>query len=368
MAEELARRSPNLNKGSHPYDLPDEKAVTEQLGETGAQGAIDKRPSEDEADYESTYPKTRTSVVGNRVVGRGGGVGIHDLAEEQSGNTDPEWLVLGPDTDKPPKKKSDKNNWTRRIELNKLGFDSEIYDKFADLSRIWTDKKTEITYKVGERPELDQIIFKNSALKWRGEKQKNETTLTPDELHFALDKFGIDLNTHRPVSSEDKKFFEDLKHLRLGAGILNSETVNVEFSKAIREKQGQESTYFNLSLNPKMLEKYTTAEEKGQVEFFLGQLKHTDIGWFGFDVDKNGEIISVTSVTKKGERMKIPAHLFRKVFENVLPYKKGFDFVIPGIKRASILPGMNPEEVKEVMSKVKIDGKALPDDTIYFMG
>lgn len=139
---------------------------------------------------------------------------------------------------------------------------------------------------------------------------------------------------------------------------------------------------FNLKLNQRALEKYTTEAERGVVKDWWGLFTHgkNEIGWLGFEVDKDEKtavrvITGVTLVAKDGDRTTIPAHVFRTVFENVLPSKKprteistGFEFVGSGGVRGSIYPGMTVGEVKEVMKRVKVDGRSLPDDTIFFIG
>lgn len=425
MADQLARTQRNPNKGAHPLDLgsntlehmasedtpgvgnTDYQKSDEAKDESREQGDIDtlhslyfpksnaenrrRKRNKNAKPVSEKYQATKTTVLG-----RSGGLGAADAAMDLGyESTDLETLelarlyknrpksdtrsfdefirgqkILGPENHK----KGPNPKWVKRIDLDKVGYEAKVYEKLAELSKIWTRPDTEVVYRVGGRPELDQIIIKNPAYKGRFEKEEHETSFSLDELKSVTDKSGIhDLNITRPKSSGDHRFVEDLQHLKLGDGVLMGGLVSVEYSTGAKEKQEKENNTFNLKLNEKMLEKYTTEEEKGDVEDFLGTLKHTEVGWFGFEVSKNEHgpkvITGVTLVTKAGERTTLPAHLFRKIFENVLPYKnsEGFTFIIPGGKRESVYPGMTHADLEATAKKLRIDGKELPQDTIYYI-
>lgn len=139
----------------------------------------------------------------------------------------------------------------------------------------------------------------------------------------------------------------------------------------------------NIKLNENALEKFVENEEdKKTIRLFVDRWENSDVGWLGFDVanskddPKVKEISNITLVTKAGERITIPAHLFRMVFKNVHPSLKpntntvtGFSFTkSDGVIVARVHPGKKVEEVKESMGRVKMGDISLPDDTIYFIG
>jgi len=402
MAEEIARKSRNPDEGAHPLHIHDETARRRQFGSPSDVAEEPWNPeerSENGPDTPMSYDRNEPTV--GKQKRRGGGINVADAYTEDNpagGNFDTEmghlvreynsrnkedtrtfdeWrrelAIPGREVHK---KVGPNTSWVRRIMLDKVGYGTGLYDKLADLATVWTSPNTEVTYKVGGSRESDKIIFKNPALRARFEKDTHETSLTLEELKTALKESEINLSIARPHGPEDKRFIEDLKHLKLGNGILRGSKVNVEFTKEASEKQRLYSEYFNLNLNPKMLEKYTTEEEKGDVENFLGVLKHTEVGWWGFEESKNKqgpkEITGVSVISKNGEKATLKSHTFRKIFENVLPYKNkdgsvGYTFIVPGGKRKNVYPGMKHEELVITGKELKIDGKELPQDTIYYI-
>lgn len=270
-------------------------------------------------------------------------------------------------------------NWTRRIELDRVGYGSPVYDKLADLGKVWTDSGTQITYIVNEEQGEDKIIFKNPRLKWRSVKDSGERSFTIKELNEVLDQSDIGLSISRPKNGDDRRFVQDLKHIRLGAGILAGKNVDVQFSEAKQEQIKEDKNFFTLKLNDRALEKYGTKEEKGAVEDFWGLWTHAgkgEITWMGFETDKDGKITGVTLVEKEAgwkDRVTVPAHVFRAVFDNVLPHNEdrvstGFEFIVPQGMREYVHSGRSVEDIAHIMKKVKINGVGLQENVKFFIG
>lgn len=277
------------------------------------------------------------------------------------------------------------------------------------------DKESERTYAVeeGESAEPTDELKKPKALWMNGEtvlKAKNaifdpnnpeknliqaykkdflEETYGEKTIGGALDKIsekqgsGVEWNIVKDLMASD--FLYWLKDKKKKGAIESIEkhsgaVMKPETKRAIEEDQG----FSNLSLNENALNKFVGDSETDQriFRYFADRWQHSDVGWFGFGVagsKDNPNVMAISNVilvTKAGERITLDAERFRSVFAYVYPSKKPGTDIVTGLAFArgrgeivgKIYPGKKVEEVKEVMSKVKLDGKTLPEDTIFFIG
>ena len=148
--------------------MSDRQAI-ESLRESGVHGAIENIPDPEDVDESEQqgnipYPESEWKPY-YEPSGRAGAMDVDESELDFRGEP-----ILRNSDEKFGKKKSG-GDWTRRLELDRVGYDSPMYDTLADLSKVWTDSDTQITYVVGEEQGEDKIVFKNPRLKWRGEKQ-----------------------------------------------------------------------------------------------------------------------------------------------------------------------------------------------------
>lgn len=368
--------------------MSDRQAI-ESLRETGVHGGIERIPDPEDIDESEQqgnvpYPKDEWKPYYEP---SGGSTAMDVDESDKDFRGEP---TLKYSNEARGNKKSG-GDWTRRLELDRVGYDSPLYDKLMDLSKVWIDPNTQITYVVAEQQGEDRLVFNNPKLKWRGKNQSDERGLTLTEMREVLKDSDINLSIARPRHESDRQFVNDLKHIRLGTGVLKGEKVRVEFSKPAQEKRKEDKNFFNLKLNRKALEKFTTPEERSNVEDFIGLLTHAgkdEIEWMGYEM-RGGEITGVSLqererdkvrngevVGKQGgpkEKITISATVFRAIMENVFPHKRGdrstgFEFKVPGGMQESIHPGMSADQVAAVMKKVKIDGVSLPENVKFFIG
>jgi len=111
------------------------------------------------------------------------------------------------------------------IKLDKVGYNTELYEKMADLERAWGDKGTKVVWEFGNRenPDSDRMTFSSSRFEIKDREGNvlnpgKTVTISVGEFNKALDKSGIRMRVGRRWEGDKKPKFETiLKDIRFGS-------------------------------------------------------------------------------------------------------------------------------------------------------
>ncbi len=361
------------------FSLPDESSIYRGNSEDGSLGTTDdifhseELPSGDSNSY----------IKGDRL--SGGGEGASDRFSENRDSMDAEYLRLcaeynrfmntnkeGIDDISFEKwlDRTDSVNLPKRerkpfvLELRTIegehvsGPDNESYDNIVELvkSGLWRGEDTVLTYKIKDEsdPKQDMVAFSND---------DKSVDIKVSDFNGLLEKNLSKNKVRRPEDLGDMRTINLLHFLKIGSSNYRGENFKVEYDRSTES--------YELSLNENSLTRKVDEESVGDVKDFWGIWTHGqgEIRSIGFELnDKKNKITAVKMHLETSKTIRIPAYVFRAVFDGVSPCEdywgnpSGFKFVNRLGKAEDIHPGTSQQRLDSIIHKISIDGVKLSND------
>lgn len=350
---------------------------------------------------------------------QGGSIGLDDLIEETGGGyLDPELETLArehqkylgsggdlsfsnwlnsQDEERPASRdlsyrgliEKNRRSYLKRIDLDEVDPKNDLVLQRKKLEMVWDDPQAVVTLKFEKNPsgEDDKLIIESSRLA-TPDGRSGIVEIKVRHLNGVMEKQGISRLIREPrilkgvtgpteLSSRDAEaVLEPLHSLRISikkgpfqGNRLFAERYTREPRKSgFKENEGRLS--INLELQKEKIDDLPK-NEKDEARFFMGVWKNHDRDKIlSFDVVVEGRKLSKLRIRYKGvedneDSVEISAETLSKICDGVRPFTGGNGGFV-GLKFGPnkdqwILPQTSQGQIKEIVSKISIDGIKLGD-------
>lgn len=357
--------SDKLNQNVHSFNIHDESAIIRGEGESGIKGKWDAIFHQEDLDDESVRNPDRL---------RGGGRNVMDMTDENR-TIDPEYLELQHEyqsrersdkrsfqdwlTDQPQHDefREKRRDWAIKINLDKLehGYESPVYEKFADLMKIWSKPDTKVIFQFGERKEDDNLVFEGKAEYINDAKRPRNVrvAIKREDFNQLIKENGRDLEIRRPRDEGDRNsVMFVLEHVRFHQSGFKGKEFEIGFPN------------IKLKSDIKRASEKLTESEFEESKKFLQVWKNKDVKGVGIRF-KDNKLDRIFLQKRDGTQISISAVELRvflpQIWRRDVGGKEGIS-VLGAEGQIVITSNSSEEMIGNLFRRLEIDDVKLPSE------